>query len=513
MYKIGELSKLCKLPVKTLRYYDSEGLLIPDEIDKFTGYRYYSASRLVDCYRIIALKELGFTLEEIRTQLKAQSQSDILELIERKQLELQNFLLQTNLQLRKLDSIKQNIKTEGEKTMFNVVIRSSDSLSVVSRRNIYQNKADAYDEIEKIKKSLPKNIIGKRSVIINYETEYRESNFDLAVCVEITDNLPKSVQCVERKITLSSDVAMLVCKTWELDNAYRAMIKELEQTPCQIIGPFYEIYHDEDTVELKVPVCRLSIHNDRHKKDDINLPFYNDEDAIGKWKFVDVVPSEEQFFYGREKSNQGVWLDELYILPNGEPFWAVSGWTKGWLFTSGGYPEITYKNKYTIKTIKDKKIMFIEMKDYDHESRGGIPTVWIYEKVSDKIFKKEEIRIRDKTDIPFVLDNTVLGSWKVRDFVLEAEMFDVSKQNFSENGLFFKRVEFKDNGSSVALFGEKDPYKLFWTKGLLLDKHNETVEKYMIKVIDNKEYLFIEWKSGDYTFGGKKPYWYVFKSE
>ena len=59
MYKIGELSKLCNISVKTLRYYDSEGLLVPDRIDKFTGYRYYSASKLVNCYRIIALKELA----------------------------------------------------------------------------------------------------------------------------------------------------------------------------------------------------------------------------------------------------------------------------------------------------------------------------------------------------------------------------------------------------------------------------------------------------------------------
>ncbi len=44
MYKIGEMSKLCGLPVKTLRYYDQLGLLAPDRIDPFTGYRYYSAS-------------------------------------------------------------------------------------------------------------------------------------------------------------------------------------------------------------------------------------------------------------------------------------------------------------------------------------------------------------------------------------------------------------------------------------------------------------------------------------
>lgn len=44
MYKIGEVSRYCGLPVKTLRYYSEIGLLMPDETDCFTGYRYYSAA-------------------------------------------------------------------------------------------------------------------------------------------------------------------------------------------------------------------------------------------------------------------------------------------------------------------------------------------------------------------------------------------------------------------------------------------------------------------------------------
>jgi hypothetical protein len=44
------------------------------------------------------------------------------------------------------------------------------------------------------------------------------------------------------------------------------------------------------------------------------MPFINDPDAVGKWKFLDCVPSEEQFLYGDEKSGQGVWLNELYII-------------------------------------------------------------------------------------------------------------------------------------------------------------------------------------------------------
>src|SRR5438034_6421032 len=65
MIKIGEFSKLVQVPVATLRYYDQVGLLKPVEVDRFTGYRYCSASQLPRLHRILALKGLGFSLEQI----------------------------------------------------------------------------------------------------------------------------------------------------------------------------------------------------------------------------------------------------------------------------------------------------------------------------------------------------------------------------------------------------------------------------------------------------------------
>src|SRR5262249_20222975 len=65
MLKIGEFSKLVQVSVPTLRYYDQVGLLKPVEVDRSTGYRYYSASQLPRLHRILALKGLGFSLEQI----------------------------------------------------------------------------------------------------------------------------------------------------------------------------------------------------------------------------------------------------------------------------------------------------------------------------------------------------------------------------------------------------------------------------------------------------------------
>ena len=70
LYMIGEVSKLCNIPIKTLRYYDEINLLKPDKIDEFSQYRYYSNDQLVLILAIKQFKEAGFSLKEINRLLK-----------------------------------------------------------------------------------------------------------------------------------------------------------------------------------------------------------------------------------------------------------------------------------------------------------------------------------------------------------------------------------------------------------------------------------------------------------
>jgi DNA-binding transcriptional MerR regulator len=65
MLKIGDFSQLSQISVKALRLYEQLGLLKPGKIDDSTGYRYDSTSQLPQLNRILALKDLGFSLEQI----------------------------------------------------------------------------------------------------------------------------------------------------------------------------------------------------------------------------------------------------------------------------------------------------------------------------------------------------------------------------------------------------------------------------------------------------------------
>jgi DNA-binding transcriptional MerR regulator len=68
--QIGDFSKLSLVSVKALRYYDEIGLLKPERVDEFSGYRYYSAAQLPQLNRIVTLKNMGLSLDEIAKLLR-----------------------------------------------------------------------------------------------------------------------------------------------------------------------------------------------------------------------------------------------------------------------------------------------------------------------------------------------------------------------------------------------------------------------------------------------------------
>lgn len=78
MFKIGEFSKLSMLTIKALRFYEKEGLLIPAHVDEWSGYRFYEASQLETAATIKALRQLDFSVEEIRVHLNGVPLKDAL---------------------------------------------------------------------------------------------------------------------------------------------------------------------------------------------------------------------------------------------------------------------------------------------------------------------------------------------------------------------------------------------------------------------------------------------------
>ena len=70
MLNIGDFAPLGGVSVRMLRHYDDLGLLRPVEVDAWTGRRHYEVTQLGDLNRLVAFKDLGFTLEQVGDLLR-----------------------------------------------------------------------------------------------------------------------------------------------------------------------------------------------------------------------------------------------------------------------------------------------------------------------------------------------------------------------------------------------------------------------------------------------------------
>lgn len=105
MYKIGEFAEITNLSVKTLRYYNEIGLLLPEEVDIYSGYRYYGNRNIEEVKIIKELKEAGFTLDEIINKWNKFTVNDF----ENKRKELYQKQLEIDKSIKKVDYLKNHI--------------------------------------------------------------------------------------------------------------------------------------------------------------------------------------------------------------------------------------------------------------------------------------------------------------------------------------------------------------------------------------------------------------------
>lgn len=120
-------------------------------------------------------------------------------------------------------------------------------------------------------------------------------------------------------------------------------------------------------------------------------------------------------------------------------------------------------------------------------------------------------RITDKIDLPFVNDPAVIGEWVSVDFVRTPGEFAPGARSF-QGDLFLGGFKFLPGGKMAVLPNAPEGAPWFnWTKGVVTHSGDKTAARYEIKKISGAEYMFFEWKSGDYTLRGMKPQYYVLK--
>ncbi len=190
MFKIGDFSKLSQVSVKTLRYYDEIDLLKPIEIDRFTGYRYYSAGQLSRLNRILLLKDLGLSLDQIGRLLEDDlPPAQLRGMLKLRQAEIERSIEEEEARLARVAALINQIEQENTiMSNYVVIIKKVTPVRIASVRDRVANygaQGELWNELEaylaqhNVKPVAP-------CITIDHNEGYKERDVDLEVC-EVID--------------------------------------------------------------------------------------------------------------------------------------------------------------------------------------------------------------------------------------------------------------------------------------------------------------------------------------
>jgi DNA-binding transcriptional MerR regulator len=180
MFTVGQFSKLAQVSKRLLRYYDEIGLLKPIHTDLFTGYRYYSAEQLPQLNRILALKDLGLSLDQIQRMLSDKVTTDEIQgmlLLKKAEIEQQ---LQGELQrIRNIESRLQSIRKAESNIPLDVVIKQVPAQPVLSVRTVVESFEAGLALFRQIRAVLPEKSGYGLCFVICHDDDYVERDMDL----------------------------------------------------------------------------------------------------------------------------------------------------------------------------------------------------------------------------------------------------------------------------------------------------------------------------------------------
>ncbi len=273
MLKISDFSKLAQISIRMLHYYDQLDLLKPIQIDRFTGYRYYSVSQLPRLNRIIALKDLGFSLEQVSKLLDDELTPEQMRgMFKLKKAEVEQQVELEQVRLRRLEARLRQIEQEDSMPEYEVVLKRVAAQQIVAIRENIPSISEIGQQCQ-VRFNELFGWIGQAGLthagppfVIYYNPEYTEKNLDaeMAMPVEASSKVkpPQGAAIIMHELAGSEAMASVVHNgSYETINlAYAALGHWVENNSYQISGPFREIYLSMgDAQDGTLPVTELQV--------------------------------------------------------------------------------------------------------------------------------------------------------------------------------------------------------------------------------------------------------------
>jgi DNA-binding transcriptional MerR regulator len=250
MYRIGEFSRLSRIPVKTLRYYDAIGLLCPARVDRSTGYRSYAAAQLERLNRILVFKDLGFSLREIRALVAENVPLDqVRELLRLKHDALERNVRRERARLARAAARLDLIERCGQAGAHEVAVRGTAPQLVASLRATLAS----HDECERLFEELERRTGGpgrrrQRGAIWH---ACAEGSVDCEAFVFLRSPVGCDGAVRVRELPAQRVASLVYRGDEDYLAAYRAMRAWIAAGGARVVGPKRELFLEESGPEAE----------------------------------------------------------------------------------------------------------------------------------------------------------------------------------------------------------------------------------------------------------------------
>ncbi|MCA0458848.1 MAG: MerR family transcriptional regulator [Chloroflexi bacterium] len=273
MIKIGDFARLGQVSVVTLRHYDEIGLIKPVKVDRTSGYRYYEVYQLARLNRILALKDLGFSLEQIEQMLNADLTIDQLrEMLKTKHAEVERQLVAEQERLRRIATRLRQIELEDTMPNYEVTLKTVAPMLIASNRVTIPTNDQVPQYLDKAYHAVYSHIQanGIKDTGVCFALWHQPAAIlanevaEAAVPVEKLFPGSENVQVYELPQTQVASV-MHEGSYDSFTNTHAVLLSWIEANGYAVVGPYREIYlknqeqnPNDATAEVQYPVEKLA---------------------------------------------------------------------------------------------------------------------------------------------------------------------------------------------------------------------------------------------------------------
>lgn len=269
---------------------------------------------------------------------------------------------------------------------------------------------------------------------------------------------------------------------------------------------------NREIIKLIDDACSASEKKPVSLEQQINrVPFEDDPCVVGKWELCGELPRGVVFSGMDSLQPSEKILKTLFFLPGGGHVWTYF-WTKGLLYICLSEKNTLVPNDYRIFSWQGETYLSLNWMVHKCLDVNAKDCILIYRQIDSNAYtEKQTFLFRDDMDRPYVSDARVLGKWETVGILSNPSDLSQLKGTIAKTHFYITGMEFLERGKCFkwSKRGNRAPFD--YTAGYILNNQLEFAEAYVIRRLDQEEYLIVEHKSMDYAYLGKVFCYYVFK--